>query len=142
MFARIKALFAPKPSRSFQHPTYGRFEAEHGEECWIAQVQRDGGQLSLSVLGSESQPDEIRMQAVDRVFADLASLRAAALDFIVREQPGSARDEFTLTGFDFGCISGLEPGDFEFEFARAGDVDGIWRVVFTSGVPTILGRES
>jgi hypothetical protein len=142
MFDRVKAMFAPKPPRIFQHPTYGRFEAEHSEECWIAQVPHDGAQLGLSVLGSESQPDETRMQAVNRVFAELPSLRAAALDFIVREQPESAGHEFTLTGLDFGCISGLEPGDFEFEFARTGDIDGIWRVVFTSGTPTHLGRDS
>ena len=142
MFDRLKAIFAPKPPRIYQHPTYGRFEAEAGELCWIAQLDHDHASLQLAILGSDSQPDESRLRAAGDVFSNFASLRTAALDFIVREQPDSSREEFTLTGLDFGCISGLEPDDFEFEFARVGDIDGIWRVVFDSYVPTILGRDS
>ena len=141
MFEHLKNVFASKPPRIYQHPVYGRFEAEAGEQCWITKIQQDGLSLSLSILGSDSQPDASRLEAVDHTLAQFASLRAKALDFIVREQPGAQRHEFTPTGFDFGCVSGLDPQDFDFEFARAGDDGGIWRVVFRSGVPEILGRE-
>jgi len=141
VFENLRNLFASKPPRVYQHPVYGRFEAEAGEQCWITKIQKDGFSLSLSILGSDSQPDASRLEAVAYTLAQFASLNAKALDFIVREQPGAQRQEFTPTGFDFGCVSGLDPQDFEFEFTRAGDDDGIWRVVFRSGVPEILGRE-
>lgn len=142
MFERLKNLFSSKPPRIYEHPVYGRFEAEAGEPCWRTRIAHDGLPLSLSILGSESQPDESRLEAVAHTLAHLASLQATALEFIVREQPDAQRHEFTPTGLDFGCVSGLDPQHFEFEFKRAGDIDGIWRVVFRSGVPAHLGRDS
>jgi hypothetical protein len=142
MFERLKTLFASKPPRIYQHPVYGRFEAEAGEPCWIGRIEHDGLSLSLSILGSDSQPDVSRLEAVAHTLAQLTSLRATALDFIVGKQPDSQRHEFTLTGLDFGCVRGLDSPDFEFEFKRTGDVDGIWCVVFRSGVPEYLGRDS
>ena len=141
MLERLKNLFASKPPRIYEHPIYGRFEAEAGEPCWIGSIKQDGLSLSLSILGSDSQPDVPRLEAVARTLTQFSSLHAAALDFIVKEQPGAQPHEFTPTGLDFGCISSLDPEDFEFEFARAGDIGGIWRVVFRSGVPEVLGRE-
>ena len=108
----------------------------------MTSIEQNGLSLSLSILGSELQPNASRLKAVAHALAQFDSLHAAALDFIVREQPDAQRQEFTPTGFDFGCVCGLEAQDFEFEFKRAGDIDGIWRVIFCSGVPTRLGRDS
>src|SRR5262245_15232321 len=113
MSERLKSYFA-KPSRVYEHPVYGRFEAEAGERCWIARIQQDGLSLFLSILGSDSQPDASRLEVAARTLERFASLRAGALDFIVREQPGAERHEFTPTGFDFGCVSGLDSQDCEF----------------------------
>lgn len=141
-FERLKSMWGKKLPRTYFHPVYGNFEAEAGEQCWTAKFQHDGVPFALSIPGSDTQPDPSRFDAVARALAQFATLRESALDFIVREQPHAQRHEFTPKGLDFGCVSGLDPQDFEFEFARRGDVDGIWRVVFRSGVPAHLGRDS
>jgi len=88
MLDRFKRFSGGKTPRVYEHPVYGRFEAEAEEQCWVTRIQQDGLSLSLSILGSLSQPDASRLEIVTRTLARFASFQAAALDFIVREQRG------------------------------------------------------
>ncbi|MGC4032603.1 MAG: hypothetical protein QM754_12895 [Tepidisphaeraceae bacterium] len=137
MLQRVRSFFASKSPVQFRHRDFGVLTRD--SRVWGGQIHRDGRDIRFFVDGSLVAPNERLLDRVREVADRFATVESDALLLLQAQVPCADRKQFEFKSLDL--LWEDRPHLYAFEFARAGDEHGIWRVEFENEKAKFVSRD-